>query len=78
MEGDALARGGKSATFPSLSNISQERWDAMWATDGASKPVSEKFKREFKRELKKLAPKPKRKNARVRVKRDQTSKLRRK
>jgi hypothetical protein len=30
MTGDILARGAKSATFPSMSHISQERWDAIF------------------------------------------------
>lgn len=32
--GDVLARGGVKASFPPAGgNISQERWDAIWAED---------------------------------------------
>jgi hypothetical protein len=34
--GDRLARGARSAVFPSLSHIDQDRWDAIWAEDSES------------------------------------------
>ena len=38
--GDVLARGGRSATFPaSGKNISQARWDAIWAEYKPTKDV---------------------------------------
>jgi hypothetical protein len=37
--GDKLARGAKSAVFPSNSHIPQEKWDAIWAKD--AEPVQE-------------------------------------
>jgi len=30
MQGDALARGAKSQVFPSLSHISQDRWNEIF------------------------------------------------
>jgi hypothetical protein len=34
--GDQLARGAKSATFGPPANISQARWDAIWADESNS------------------------------------------
>lgn len=40
MRGDILARGGKSATFPSSSHVPQSAWDAAFPPDKpAEKPV---------------------------------------
>jgi hypothetical protein len=36
MRGDALARGAKSATFPSLSHVSQQKWNDIFGE--ASEP----------------------------------------
>jgi len=33
MNGDALARGARSATFGPAEKVSQEKWDAIWADD---------------------------------------------
>lgn len=35
--GDALARGAKSAVFPPAGgNVSQKKWDDIWADDGGN------------------------------------------
>jgi len=33
MNGDALARGARFATFGPAEKVSQEKWDAIWADD---------------------------------------------
>ena len=37
--GDQLARGAKSATFGPPANISQARWDAIWADEKAADAI---------------------------------------
>jgi len=42
MAKDSLARGARSAVFGGPSNISQEKWDAMWKSDSDTKQTSAK------------------------------------
>lgn len=37
MSGDVLARGGRSATFGPTKNISQSKWDEIWADEPKEK-----------------------------------------
>ena len=37
MAGDVLARGGRSATFGPATNISQAKWDSLWADEPEEK-----------------------------------------
>lgn len=54
MNGDALARGARFATFGPAEKVSQEKWDAIWADDvvnDENPKVSPELK-EFRRKLK--------------------------
>ena len=55
--GDKLARGMSKAVFPAMGeNVSQEKWDQMWATDETPAPTAGTESEEKKEEVKESEP----------------------